>query len=321
MQYALDRAVSPAAPAEPPPIAILPVPNAEQPAAPAPAKDKRRLSAYNPATGEFAEAYLGSDKRASLERPETAGAETAAQGKNDPGEDIFVVARKKTGATYELSVYNRKWWRESRFELNLAGPVVLAVGDATGDAAPEIIVGPRGASREVFRIFSLSGQELAAVKHTAAHEGVGLTVSGQEVSAVFWDQGELRLHRYQGGALAGSFALQDLGRRAEVALANLDKDSELEYVFGSGPKVTPIVAEYERDGSFRLSFSVPGGNGSGVSVMAFDYLDDARDEIIAYPNSGPAVVGAWKANGKRAAEWSFFAGRKLDRFNVLRYNS
>jgi hypothetical protein len=92
-----------------------------------------------------------------------------------------------------------------------------------------------------------------------------------------------------------------------VAAANLDKDSDIEYVTGAGPGGGPLVKAFDHDGDQIAAFYAYGQNfRGGIDVTAADIDDDGRAEIITAPGPGGGPhIKIFKTDGKLVRE--FFA--------------
>jgi Peptidase family M23 len=100
---------------------------------------------------------------------------------------------------------------------------------------------------------------------------------------------------------------ETFGGAVTVAAANLDKDSDIEYVTGAGPGGGPLVKAFDKDGKQLTSFYAYDANFSGgIDVTAADVDNDGIAEIItaAGPGGGPHIK-IFKLNGTLVKE--FFA--------------
>ncbi len=92
-----------------------------------------------------------------------------------------------------------------------------------------------------------------------------------------------------------------------VAAANLDRDTDLEYVTGSGPGGGPVVKAFEKDGKQIASFLAYDVNFTGgIDVTAADIDNDGKAEIITAPGPGGGPdIRIFKLDGTLVKE--FFA--------------
>lgn len=92
-----------------------------------------------------------------------------------------------------------------------------------------------------------------------------------------------------------------------VAVANLDKDSGMEYVTGAGTGGGPLVKVFDEDGDQQAAFYAYDPNFTGgIDVAAADIDDDGRAEIITAPGKGGGPhIKIFKLDGTVVKE--FFA--------------
>ncbi len=92
-----------------------------------------------------------------------------------------------------------------------------------------------------------------------------------------------------------------------VAAANFDRDSEIEYVTGTGPGGGPLVKVFDKNGNQLSAFYAYGENFSGgIDVAAADIDNDGRAEIITAPGPGGGPhIKIFKLDGTLVRE--FFA--------------
>lgn len=107
--------------------------------------------------------------------------------------------------------------------------------------------------------------------------------------------------------------------RANIAVGNLDSDSDDEIVFGAGPgPINPQVKLFNQNGAQINEFDAhPGpGYGSGVDVAIGDLNGDGINEIItgAGPESYP-IIKAFSTNGVQIA--SLMAYEDSSRFGLV----
>lgn len=80
---------------------------------------------------------------------------------------------------------------------------------------------------------------------------------------------------------------EQFGGGANVAVANLDKDTDMEVVTGAGPGGGPLVKAFDDDGDVISAFYAYDPNfRGGVDVAAADVDDDGVAEIITSPGPG-----------------------------------
>lgn len=92
-----------------------------------------------------------------------------------------------------------------------------------------------------------------------------------------------------------------------VAAANLDKDTDIEFVTGAGPGGGPLIKAFEKDGKQIASFyAYDQSFTGGVDVTAADIDNDGKAEIITAPGAGGGPhIKIFKVDGKLVKE--FFA--------------
>lgn len=100
---------------------------------------------------------------------------------------------------------------------------------------------------------------------------------------------------------------ENFGGAVSVASANLDKDSDIEYITGAGPGGGPLVKAFDDDGKQLASFYAYGENFTGgIDVTAADIDNDGKAEIITAPGAGGGPhIKIFKLNGTLVKE--FFA--------------
>jgi hypothetical protein len=224
----------------------------------------------------------------------------------------------------EVVLFDESWVATGRFNIQNGMSVSLAVGDVTGDAAPEIVIAPRTASKIVFRVYALSGKELRAVANGSAHTGasVGLVENKQkkryEIVSVYGG----RLYRFdEAFAPVKTIVLPHVKTTAPVGAGDIDGDGMQEYVVGAGPGDEPKLAYFEEDGRWLRTFYVyNGGYRGGLTLVVGDYDMDGKDDIAVTLAVGGQPVRVWTDKSKRLAEWwPFGSGSRDPLFLVARY--
>lgn len=255
------------------------------------------IVAYAPISGAVhPAAFLGAPKGAKALAAYTNG---RARG--------FVGIFAKGWTKNEIVLFDESWRVTGRSEIPGGSSFSLAVADVMGDAAPEIVLAPKFASKTIFRVYALQGKELRAVINGVAHTGasVGLVENKQkkryEIIAVYGG----RLHRYDDAfAVVKTIDLFHVKTTAPVGAGDIDGDGAQEYVVGSGPSDEPKLAYFEEDGRWlRTFYAYDGGYRGGLALVVGDYDSDGKDDIAVALAAGGQPVRVWTEKSKRLAEW------------------
>jgi uncharacterized delta-60 repeat protein len=210
-----------------------------------------------------------------------------------------------------------------------AGGAFVAAGDVDGDGKAEVVTGADAGGGPVVRVLAgatLSNRVTFAAFDGSSRAGVRVAVAdvdGDARGEVIVSQGSGAQPRVNVFKINGSSATlyasflayaSDVSSGVAVARADIDGDGRDEIVTAPGPGAGPHVRVWSLDGAGnateRIGFMAyaPSFTG-GLSVAAFDYDGDGRDEIAtgAGPGGGPHVQVFTLANGRATPVVSFMA--------------
>lgn len=172
---------------------------------------------------------------------------------------------------------------------NFSGGVNVALADMNYDGIPEVIAGAGqsgGPHVRVFKAFGAVVSEFFAYGLTTSHgvdvaagdvdadgEVEVVTAVGVDVSrdVITWSLAGVERSRFTADVFEANVPLT-------VDLVDIDNDWQLEFVVATGPGYAPLVALYDNDGTYLVSFS-PFTDTAGISIAAADVDGDYFDDI------------------------------------------
>ena len=204
----------------------------------------------------------------------------------------FVAFGAPTGVLPTISVVRADGTDYASFQAytsNFSGGVNVALSDINFDGIPEVIAGAGESGGPHVRIFKAYGavvNEFFAYGLTTSH---GVDVAAGDVDAdgdievvtsvgagvsqdvVTWSLSGVEESRFTADVFAPNVPLT-------VDLVDIDNDWQLEFAVATGPGYAPLVALYDNDGTYLVSFS-PFTDTSGMSIAAADVDGDYYDDL------------------------------------------
>ncbi len=204
----------------------------------------------------------------------------------------FVAFGAPSGVSPMISVHRADGTAYASFQAytsNFQGGVNLALADMNSDGVPEVISGTGESGGPHVRIFKAYGavvDEFFAYDMASSH---GVDVAAGDVDA----DGYLEIVTAVGagvsqdvivwsadGAVESRFTAKEfpVGVPLAVDLVDVDDDWQSEFAVSTGPGYASMVAVYDDDGTYLVSFS-PFTDTTGISVAAADVDGDFFDDI------------------------------------------
>lgn len=286
-------------------------------------KFAQKLLLVDPATGDVFERDFNSEKITQYRRVGLQGIDDVKSVKDPNGETRIVFARRLDAKKRLISIADKKWRTQTTWSIDAAGPVGIALGNAVGDAAPEIIVSPLYKTKKVYDVFSLDGTRLGGYSMDAEHQGarVALVASGErsEVIALLKEHGVVVVKRFD--ALFHLIDDMDIGsfkEAGDIAVGDIDRDGKDEYVITGGTSDGPYIAYYTDLGRLKRKFSVYSADKfKGLDIAISDYNADNENEVIVHARGTDLPVRWWSAKSKKLAEWTMGMTAKTNQLLIL----
>ncbi|OGH68460.1 MAG: hypothetical protein A3J66_00570 [Candidatus Magasanikbacteria bacterium RIFCSPHIGHO2_02_FULL_47_14] len=231
---------------------------------------------------------------------------------NQSGSDpAFAVAKSKKFGQREMYLLTRDWQVFTSWVFPAAGPVDVEFGDVTGDTTPEVVVGPSYADKNIVRVFSIGGKELARYDISTQHAGVSIALTYDparktyDIVAGYREKNTTYLVRLSGDVkLQKQITVPELRSIGSVGSADVNGDAAPEYVVSAGRGESPWVIFYDQSGSLERKFAVyDTGYQQGVRFFLTDSNSDGKHDVVTAPLGGGQPIRIWTGRSKKIAEW------------------
>ena len=223
------------------------------------------------------------------------------------------MVKKKNGIRREVGVYNHLWRKERSWEVASTVPLNVVVGLVEDAGTPTIILSSLQSGKQVFRLYTLTGEMRLAYTSDGSHQGVTiglLNIPGtqkKDIAAVYTEGSDLFLHHISlttEARLVRRVPLPMFHLRAVGAGGNLHGDDTLTYVAAGGAGESPLLVYLNTDGTIDRSFFPYTVNyRGGLQLIVADYNHDGADDAIVGPIASPQPVRVWNDRSRKLFEW------------------
>ncbi len=231
---------------------------------------------------------------------------------NHSGSDpAFVVAKNKKVGQSEIRLLTRDWQLFTSWTFSATGPVDLELGDVTGDTIPEVIIGPGYSDKNLVRIFSIGGKELARYDIGSKHTGVSIALTydvtrkTHDILVGYREQKSSYLVRLSGDAkLQKQISVPELRSIGSVGSGDVNGDTALEYIISGGRGESPWIVFYDQAGVLERKFAgYDLAYQNGVRFFLTDTTGDGKQDLVIAPLAGDQPLRVWTGRSKKVAEW------------------
>ncbi len=230
----------------------------------------------------------------------------------------FATVKENSASKSEVVIYDKDWNETNRWLVNSLGKLNIAVGDVLGDSEEEIVLSPDYNSRNVLRIFSLSGEELKDLNMSGYNRGVSIGLMNakedkKEILAVYADNGPVKLRHFDKDLnVVKEIELPFIKNTGIPAAGDINGDGIQEYIVAAGTGDTPYIAYYNSDGSqLRKFFGYATDYLGGLEMFVGDYDGDGQDDVFVGPRAKEGSMIFWNNRSKKISEWRFTDGGKM----------
>lgn len=235
------------------------------------------------------------------------------------GETNFATVKRTSDAESRVQIFNKDFSQGNTWLVSSGGEMQIMVGDVFGDSENEVILANNYQTDQLFRVFSLSGEELAEYRISLAKGGASASLIKNETSGknnilvLYKKEQSLWMEELSGEKLnlQRQTKIEDLQSRGSIGAGDIDGDGEDEYVVGNGAGEVPLVLIYESTGRLAKRFFAYETNYvGGFDFFVTDYDGDNQDDIITFQGSAGSQVKVWNNRPLKIAKWWPFEDSK-----------
>lgn len=213
----------------------------------------------------------------------------------DKAISVFVGQRVKDRAAVRVI---RTATGKELFSWNIpsVGPVDVHVRDVIGDRAPEVLIAPKNASKDVYIVYSLEGMELARVTSPQTHAGSSIDFGDDGRVFAFFRQGkDVSIYEIKdNSSLVRLFAVPGLYSAGTVRTGDVHSSPGMEIIISGGKGERSDVFVYDRDGSLLAKTPTYGKQYRGEVLLSVgDYNADGSADILTLPAVGGLPLRLW----------------------------
>ncbi|HBU06912.1 MAG TPA: hypothetical protein DEB09_02420 [Candidatus Magasanikbacteria bacterium] len=249
-----------------------------------------------------------------------------AQSFLDKGELKFVTVSEPIDNKIIVVIYDKDWQVINSWEVEAFGFLDLATGDVRGDSKKEIILSPRYADKQVYKIFDLTGKELDELTIEGKHQGVQIDLVREKVNekqkiVTVYNFNGLNLNIFdEQNKIIKEWSVNDVKSVGDFKIGDIDGDKEMEFVIVAGTGEIPYLLYFETDGKLKRKFTAYDSSyKGGVDLEIGDYNYDGSDDVVVQPLDNSQLTRVWSGKVKKMAEWSTFIGQSVKNARILVY--